>query len=90
MKHYVYLIISYHKKKLTTYVGYTNNIQKRLKLHNTSRGAKFTRGRYWEIIYKRKYNTKKEAMINEHKLKKNKIKREILKKIYKFKNNIKS
>ena len=89
MKHYVYAIISNHKKKLITYVGYTNNLPKRLKLHNTSKGAKFTRGRNWEIIYKRKYNTKKEAMMNEYKLKKNKIKRNNLKNIYKFKNNIK-
>ena len=89
MKHYVYLIINQGKKKLTTYVGYTNNIQKRLKLHNTSKGAKFTKGRYWEILYKKEYNTKKEAMINEYKLKKNKIKRNVLKNIYKLKNNIK-
>ena len=78
MKHYVYLIINQGKKKLTTYVGYTNNIQKRLKLHNTSKGAKFTKGRYWEIVYKKEYNTKKEAMINEYKLKKNKIKRNVM------------
>ena len=89
MKYYIYVIISHHKKKLITYVGYTNNLHKRLKLHNTSKGAKFTRGRNWEIIYKRKYNTKKEAMMNEYKLKKNKIKRNNLKNIYKFKNNIK-
>ena len=89
MKHYVYAIISNHKKKLITYVGYTNNIQKRLKLHNTSKGAKFTRGRNWKIIYKRKYNTKKEAMKSEYNLKKNKLKRNNLKNIYKLKNNIK-
>ena len=88
MKYYVYLIISYHKKKLVTYVGYTNNIQKRLKLHNTSKGAKFTRGRNWKIIYKRKYNTKKEAMINEYKLKKDRVRRNTFKNIYKLKNNI--
>ena len=88
MKHYVYAIISNHKKKLITYVGYTNNIQKRLKLHNSSKGAKFTKGRSWKIIYKRKYNTKKEAMINEYKLKKNRIIRNNLKNIYKLKNNI--
>ena len=89
MKHYVYLLITLHKKKLITYVGYTNNIQKRLELHNTSKGAKFTRGRNWKIIYKRKYNTKKEAMKNEYNLKKNKLKRNNLKNIYKLKNNIK-
>ena len=88
MEYYVYLIITYYKKKLITYVGYTNNIQKRLKLHNSSKGAKFTKGRSWKIIYKRKYNTKKEAMINEYKLKKNRIIRNNLKNIYKLKNNI--
>ena len=81
MKYYVYLIISYHKKKLVTYVGYTNNIKNRLKLHNTSKGAKFTKGRFWKIIYKKKYNSKKEAMINEYKLKKDK-KKEIFLKIF--------
>ena len=88
MKYYVYLIISYHKKKLITYVGYTNNIQNRLKLHNTSKGAKFTKGRFWKIIYKKKYNSKKEAMINEYKLKKDRKKRNIFKNIYKLKYNI--
>ena len=88
MKYYVYLIISYHKKKLVTYVGYTNNIKNRLKLHNTSKGAKFTKGRFWKIIYKKKYNSKKEAMINEYKLKKDKKKRNIFKNIYKLKYNI--
>ena len=85
-KFFVYLILN---KNNTSYVGYTNNLKERLKKHNSSKGAKFTRGRNWEIIYKRKYNTKKEAMMNEYKLKKNKIKRNNLKNIYKFKNNIK-
>ena len=85
MKHFVYLLISYHKKRLITYVGYTNNIQNRLKLHNTSKGAKFTKGRSWKIIYKKKYNSKKEAMINEYKLKKDRKKRNIFKNIYKLK-----
>ena len=87
--YFVYLLVSKNKNRTISYVGYTNNINKRLKLHNTSKGAKFTRGRSWEIIYKRQYNTKKEAMMNEYKLKKNKIKRINLKNIYKFKNNIK-
>ena len=85
MKHFVYLLISKQKKKLITYVGYTNNINKRLKLHNTSKGAKFTRGRKWKIIYKKSYNTKSEAMKYEYKLKKDKIKRENLKKIFALK-----
>ena len=89
MKHFVYLLITNHKKKFITYAGYTNNIKKRLKLHNSSKGAKFTRGRKWKIIYKKCYNTKSEALKKEYLLKKNikkrnKIKKKfILKYIYK-------
>ena len=85
MKHFVYLLVSVHKKRIISYVGYTNDIKKRLKLHNTSKGAKFTRGRKWEIIYKKSYNTKSEAMKYEYKLKKDKIKREKLKKVFALK-----
>ena len=31
--------------KPITYVGYTNNLKKRLDLHNSGKGAKFTRGK---------------------------------------------
>ena len=48
-----------------------NYIKKRLKLHNLSRGAKFTRGRKWKLIYKEKFNTKKEAISREYYIKKN-------------------
>ena len=54
-----------------TYVGYTTNLDKRLKLHNNSKGAKFTKGNNWSIIYKKRYNTKSIAMKNEYLLKKN-------------------
>ena len=37
-----------------TYVGYTNNLVKRLKKHNNSKGAKSTKGLKWQIIYKKK------------------------------------
>ena len=75
MKYFVYLIVSTHKNKTTSYVGYTSNITNRIKLHNSSKGAKFTRGRYWKLIYKKGYNTKSLAMKNEHLLKKNYRKR---------------
>ena len=48
--------------KPITYVGYTNNLQKRINLHNSGKGAKFTRGRKWTLIYKEKYKSKKEAI----------------------------
>ena len=82
MKHFVYLIISLSDKRLISYVGYTNNIRNRLKLHNSSKGAKFTRGRKWKIIYKKSYNSKSEAMKNEYLLKKDKKKRLEIKKKY--------
>ena len=77
-KYFVYLIISNSRKKLISYVGYTKNIYKRLDLHNKSKGAKFTRGREWKLIYYRSYDTKVKAMKEEYKLKKNSKLRKII------------
>ena len=71
MAYFVYVLGSYKKKKITTYVGYTNNLEKRLNLHNKGKGAKFTRGRTWKIIYCEKFLTKKEAISRECYIKKN-------------------
>jgi putative endonuclease len=79
MKYYVYLIISINNQKSTTYVGYTSNLKNRLLLHNTSKGAKFTRGRKWVLIYKKKYESKSVAMKNEYILKNDRIKRKHIK-----------
>ena len=79
MVYYVYLILSKKLNKYRSYVGYTNNIEKRLHLHNNSKGAKFTRGNTWKLIYCIKYKDKITAMKEEHKLKKN----------YKMRNDIK-
>ena len=66
--------------KPITYVGYTNNLSKRIKLHNTGKGAKFTRGRKWCLIYKEKFKTKKEAISREYYIKKNRSLRDKIKK----------
>ena len=71
MTFYVYLIITKINGKIVSYVGYTNNLKKRLKLHNSSKGAKFTRGKKWKMIYFKNYKSKKIAMSEEYKLKKN-------------------
>jgi len=71
MKYAVYLILSSVKNKTISYVGYTNNIEKRLKLHNSGKGAKFTKGKKWKLIYLKKYKKKIVAMQHEYKLKKN-------------------
>ena len=69
--YFVYLLVSKNKNRTISYVGYTNNINKRLKLHNSSKGAKFTRGRKWKLAYYKKYDNKILAMKEEYKLKKN-------------------
>ena len=79
MTYFVYLIGSYKKSKLTTYVGYTNNIKKRLNLHNKGKGAKFTKGRKWKVLYTEKYSTKKEAISREYYIKKNRKFRNLIK-----------
>ena len=68
--------------KPITYVGYTNNLKKRIDLHNLGRGAKFTRGRKWTLIYKEKYKSKKEAISREYYIKNNRSVRNKLKKKY--------
>ena len=62
-----------------SYVGYTNNINKRINDHNNSKGAKYTKGKKWIIIYKRKYNSKSLAMKFEYNLKKDRAKRNRIK-----------
>ncbi len=69
--YFVYLIVSKNKKKTISYVGYSKNLKKRLKLHNASKGAKFTRGRKWKLIYYKTYYSKTKALKEEYKLKKN-------------------
>tara|TARA_S200000501_G_scaffold203587_1_gene191512 strand:+ start:24 stop:287 length:264 start_codon:yes stop_codon:yes gene_type:complete len=79
MKFYVYLITSTNKSKIISYVGYTNNLKKRLLAHNTSKGAKFTRGRKWKMIYNKSFATRSAAMKAEIKLKKNLLLRKKIK-----------
>ena len=80
MTFYVYLIASKDKKRTISYVGYTNDIKKRIRLHNSSKGAKFTKGRIWKLKYFKSYNSKKDAMREEYILKKDSKLRNILKK----------
>ena len=82
MSYFVYLIKTKKKinNKFFSYVGYTNDLSKRLQLHNNGKGAKYTKGKKWELIYYEKYKSKNDAMINEYTLKKN----------YKLRNKIKN
>ena len=62
-------------KNKRTYVGYTNNLINRIAQHNSGKGAKFTRGNKWVLIYKKKFLKKTKALSYEYLLKKDKIKR---------------
>ena len=80
MTYFVYLIVSnLNNNKKISYVGFTNDLNKRIKLHNIGKGAKFTRGKKWNLVYYKKYDSKSVAMKEEFKLKKN----------YKLRNKIK-
>ena len=78
---YVYVLISKSFKPIT-YVGYTKNLKKRIELHNSGKGAKFTRGRKWKLIYKEIFKSKNEAISREYYIKKNKTFRKKIKKKY--------
>ena len=81
MSYYVYMLKSLDKKNIT-YVGYTSDIKKRITIHNLGKGAKFTRGRRWKLIYKEKFSSKKEAISREYYIKKNRFLRNKIKKKY--------
>jgi len=78
MSYYVYMLKSLDKKNIT-YVGYTSDIKKRIIIHNLGKGAKFTRGRRWKLIYKEKFSSKKEAISREYYIKKNRLLRNKIK-----------
>ncbi len=79
MSYYVYMLKSTGKKSIT-YVGYTKDLSNRIKLHNLGKGAKFTRGRKWRLIYKEKHTTKNQAISREYYIKNNRTIRNFIKK----------
>lgn len=79
---YVYMLLSIKNDKHVSYVGYTIDLKKRLSLHNSSKGAKFTKGKIWKLIYFKKFKTKSIALKNEYLLKKDKKKRNAIKSKY--------
>ena len=85
MTYFLYMLLDTSNK--ISYVGYTNNLNKRLELHNNGKGAKFTRGRKWKIIYKLKCASKSEAIKSEILLKKNRNLRNKIKFKYLDKHN---
>ena len=80
MSYFVYVIGSLKHSKPRTYVGWTKDLNERLRKHNSGKGAKSTRGRKWKILYHESFNSKKKALSREYYLKKDRILRKKLSK----------
>jgi len=78
MVYFVYLIKTIKGYANKSYVGYTNNLFKRLDSHNNNIGAKSTKGYKWELVYKKRFYSKNKALSFEYKLKKDRKERLIL------------
>ncbi len=66
---FVYVLGSEWKGGYRTYVGWPNNLDKRLDEHNSGTGSRSTRGRRWVLLYAERHNTRGEAMSREWHLK---------------------
>lgn len=75
MTYFVYMLKCVSSAKKRTYVGFTNNLINRLKNHNNNKGAKYTKGNKWKVIYKKKFLSKSKAMSYEYILKHDKKER---------------
>jgi len=75
---FVYVLGSQRKNDRRTYVGWTTDMDRRIRQHNAGRGAKSTRGRKWILLYCERRKTKREAMSREWHLKRDRKFRGVL------------
>jgi putative endonuclease len=75
---YVYVLGTFTKDRHLTYVGWTNDIAKRLAQHNAGKGARSTRGRVWVLLHSERFATRQEAMSREWHLKRDRAFRKTL------------
>ena len=66
---YVYVLGSEDKGAFRTYVGWTTDLEARLKKHNSGQGARSPRGRRWRLVYAARSVNRGEAMSREWHLK---------------------
>ena len=66
---FVYVLGSLGNNRQLTYVGWTNDLSRRLKQHNAGKGARTTRGRAWVLLHAEKLKDKRAAMSREWHLK---------------------
>jgi putative endonuclease len=78
MNCFVYVLGSPGKDRYRTYVGWTNDLERRLAQHNAGTGARSTRGRVWMLLYSERHATRREAMSREWHLKRDRAFRKLL------------
>jgi putative endonuclease len=79
---FVYVLGTSTKNRHLTYVGWTNNVTRRLAKHNTGKGARTTRGRNWVLLHSEWFATRREAMSREWHLKRDRaFRKKLAKKI---------
>jgi putative endonuclease len=66
---YVYVLGTLTGNRHLTYVGWTDDVARRLAQHNNSKGARSTRGRVWVLLYSERCASKRHAMSREWHLK---------------------
>ncbi|MGC4379266.1 GIY-YIG nuclease family protein [Fictibacillus sp. Mic-4] len=65
-----YFVYILQCKDGTYYTGYTNNVEKRVMMHQAGKGAKYTRGRTpVKLVFQKRFPTKEEAMSAEYQIK---------------------
>lgn len=66
---YVYVLGTLTGNRHLTYVGWTDDVARRLAQHNNGTGARSTRGRVWVLLYSERCASKRHAMSREWHLK---------------------
>ena len=75
---YVYVLGTLTKNRHLTYVGWTDDVARRLARHNAGKGARSTRGRVWVLLHCERFTSKREAMSREWHLKRDRAFRKAL------------
>ena len=66
---FVYVLGCSGNNRRVTYVGWTNDVARRLARHNAGKGARSTRGRVWVLLHAERCKSKRAAMSREWHLK---------------------
>jgi putative endonuclease len=79
---FVYVLAARSARGIVTYVGWTTDLAQRIEAHNTAKGARFTRGRHWRLLYAEAYGSRRAAMSREWHLKRDRRLRALLRQAF--------